>query len=282
MLNIERVDYIMQELREKRTVYVKDLAERYFVSPSTIRRDLNSLEKEGLVRRTYGGAMLVQHESSEIPFFVRQNENKQEKNVMGMLACQLVRNDQFIFLDSTSTVAHMVKYLRGKESLKVLTTSAEIALDCLDSLSAQVYCTGGWMSSFSRGFVGEAARKRIAEFRPDLLFFSARSLSLEDGITDVNEEDVYMKQQMLRSCREVVFLCDKTKFDKTSYRIICDICKIDYLVTNEKPSELWLRRLADSGVKLIYPDAEKVKMIENQKKRACDAYGASAYEVGKG
>ena len=63
------------------------------------------------------------------------------------------------------------------------------------------------MSSFSRGFMGEVARQRIADFRPGLLFFSARSISLEDGITDVNEEDVYMKQQMLSSCRESAFLC---------------------------------------------------------------------------
>lgn len=255
MLNIERVDYIMQELREKKTVYVNDLATRYYVSPSTIRRDLNVLEKEGLIRRTYGGAMLIEHESSEIPFVVRQNENRLEKNIMGMLAAKLVRNDQFVFLDSTSTVAHMVKYLAGKDNLKILTTSAEIALDCLDNLSAQVYCTGGWMSSFSRGFIGEAARQRIADFRPDLLFFSARSISLEDGITDVNEEDVYMKQQMLGSCRESVFLCDDTKFDKTSYRIICGIDSVDYLVTNKRPSDRWLNRLADLRVKVLYPEA---------------------------
>ena len=72
MLNIERADYILQELRTRKAVYVNDLAKRYYVSPSTIRRDLNVLEKEGLVRRTYGGAMLVEHvylSSEKYPIF---------------------------------------------------------------------------------------------------------------------------------------------------------------------------------------------------------------------
>ena len=176
MLNIERVDYILQELRERKAVYVNQLAEKYYVSPSTIRRDLSELEKKGLIRRTYGGAVLIEHPSTEIPFFVRQNENRNAKDLICELAADLVLEDQFIFLDATSSAAYMVRHLQGKANLKILTTSAQIALDCLDQLpTAQIYCTGGWMSSFSRGFIGETARQRIAEFRTDLLFFSARS-----------------------------------------------------------------------------------------------------------
>jgi DeoR/GlpR family transcriptional regulator of sugar metabolism len=108
------------------------------------------------------------------------------------------------------------------------------------------------MNAFQRGFVGEAARQRIIEFRPDLLFFSARAISLNDGITDVNEEDVYMKQQMLKSCRKNVFLSDSSKFDQVSYRVICGLENIDWIITNQQPSEKWLRHLKSSGVKILY------------------------------
>lgn len=254
MLNIERLDYILKELREHKFVKVDELAEKHYVSPSTIRRDLNTLAKEGLIRRTYGGATLIEHPSSEIPFQVRKNERQSEKNIICQMAAEMISDDQFIFLDATSTVSHMVRHLGGKKNLKIMTTSAQISLDCVDQLSsAQVYCTGGWMNSFLRGFVGEAARQRIAEFRPDILFFSARSISLDDGITDVNEEDVFMKQQMLKSCRKVVFLCDHSKFNQTSYRVICDYEEIDCLVTDRKPSEMWLRRLESAGVDVIFP-----------------------------
>ena len=110
------------------------------------------------------------------------------------------------------------------------------------------------MSSFSRGFIGETARQRISEFRTDLLFFSARSISLENHITDVNEEDIYLKQQMIKGARKSVFLCDHSKFDKTSYRLVCEVADIDYLVTDQRPSDLWLYRLESSGVEAIYPE----------------------------
>ena len=82
MLNIQRMDYILNELRSKKTVYVADLAARYYVSPSTIRRDLASLEREGIVRRIYGGAVLIERDNSEIPYLIRQNERQQEKDTL--------------------------------------------------------------------------------------------------------------------------------------------------------------------------------------------------------
>ncbi|NLJ79859.1 MAG: DeoR/GlpR transcriptional regulator [Firmicutes bacterium] len=255
MLNLERINHILQDLRTKKAVYVDQLAKEYFVSPSTIRRDLDTLEKKGLIRRTYGGAILIEPSSSEIPYGIRKSENQAAKNIIGELAADLVMDDQFIFLDVTSSVSFLVRHLQNRTNLKVLTNSAQTALDCLDNLpSAQIFCTGGWMTSFSRGFVGETARQRIAEFHTDLLFFSARSISLEDGITDVNEEDIYLKQQMIASTRKSVFLCDHTKFDKTSYRLVCQIEDLDYLVTDQRPSNLWLSRLESSGVEVIYPE----------------------------
>lgn len=255
MLKLERTDGIFQQLRIKKAVRVNQLAKEYFVSPSTIRRDLEILEKEGLIRRTYGGAVLIEHPSSEIPYFIRKNENQVAKDIMCELAADLVAEDQFVFLDVTSTAAFMVPHLASKANLKILTNSAQIALDCLEQLpSARIYCTGGWMSSFSRGFIGESARQRIAEFRTDLLFFSARYISLEDGITDVNEEDVYLKREMIKNTRKVVLLCDDSKFDRTSYRKVCDFSEVDYLVTNQRPSDQWIHHLEAQDVEVIYPE----------------------------
>ena len=151
MLNIERLGYILQELQTKKVVYVNQLSEKYYVSKSTIRRDLSEMEKEGLIRRSYGGAVLVEQKSTEIPFFIRKNENQAAKDIIGSLAAQLVKDDMYIFLDSTSTAAHMTKHLKDKKNIRILTTSAQTALDCLDSLDAQICCTGGWMHSYSRG-----------------------------------------------------------------------------------------------------------------------------------
>jgi DeoR/GlpR family transcriptional regulator of sugar metabolism len=255
MLNLERIDRIREEIQQKKAVTVQRLSEKYFVSPSTIRRDLDILEKEGLIRRTYGGAVLVIHPSNEIPYSIRCNENTAAKDVIGELAADLVAENQFIALDTTSTVAFMLPHLRDKVNLKILTNSAQIAIETIESLpSARVFCTGGWMNKLSRGFEGETTRLRIAEYHTDVLFFSARCVSMDAGITDVNEEDVYLKQQMMKNSRKVVFLCDHSKFDHTSYRSVCPVERIDYLVTDKRPSHAWLAHLEASGVEVIFPE----------------------------
>lgn len=253
MLNIQRMDYILNELRDKKTVYVADLAERYYVSPSTIRRDLASLEREGIVRRIYGGAVLIERDNSEIPYLIRQNERQQEKDTLCALAAELVQDDMMIYLDHTSTAVNMVKFLESKKDLKILTTSLQAAASCLDSLSASVYCTGGWLNPKLRGFTSEAARRQLACFYPDLSFFSARALSLEAGVTDVNEEDIYLKQEVLKRCKTSVLLCDSSKWGKISYRKLCELSELDAIVTDQKPDSRWITALAEQKVRLYYP-----------------------------
>ncbi len=254
MFNIERLNYILKELQEHKSVYVNDLSKKYYVSPSTIRRDLGQLEKEGLIRRTYGGGVLVEHQSAEIPFQLRQTEQLLEKDKIASFATKLVRDGMYIFLDSTSTTSHLVKFLTGHHNLKILTTSAYTALDCLEHLQAQVYCTGGWMSTYSRGFYGESARSRIDEFYTDFAFFSVRGISFERGIADVNEEDVYLKQAMMKNCRKSVLLCDSKKFGVISYRTVCNFNEIDYLITDKRPDDAWMSMLEKYKVQVIYAD----------------------------
>jgi DeoR/GlpR family transcriptional regulator of sugar metabolism len=253
MLNLERLEYILKEIQEKKTVYVDQLAQQYYVSPSTIRRDLSAIEKEGLIRRSYGGAVLIEKQSSEIPFVLRKNENQEAKDIICELAANLIKDEMYIFLDTTTTVANMVQYMDKKNNLKILTTSAQIAMDCLDHLNAQIYCTGGWMSTISRGFTGETARSSIDNFYTDLLFFSVRSLSLDKELADVNEEDIYLKQTMLKNCRKSVLLADSSKFDKDSYRKVCGFDQIDYLFTDKKPEEKWILAMEKANVCLLYP-----------------------------
>lgn len=253
MLNIERLNYILKELQERKSVYVNELSEKYYVSPSTIRRDLDQLEKEGLIRRTYGGCVLIERQNAEIPLQLRNNEQSTEKDMIASLAAKLIQDGMFIFLDSTSTSAHLVKFLANHRDLKILTTSAQTALNCLDHVPAQIYCTGGWMSTYSRGFCGESARSRIEEFYTDISFFSVRGITFERGIADVNEDDVFLKQTILKNCRKSVLLCDSKKFGIISYRTVCDFSKIDYLITDKQPDNDWMEVLEKSNVKVIYP-----------------------------
>lgn len=173
MLNVERLDYIIKELQKEKAVYVEKLAKKFFTSEATIRRDLSRLEKEGYLHRTHGGAVIADPSSHELPYAIRGNHSA--KDVIGALAANMVKDDMFLFMDASSTAMHMVKYLAARSNLRIVTTSAQTALQCLDTLNAHIYCTGGWIHSYSRGFIGEDARERIASFNTDIAFFSARA-----------------------------------------------------------------------------------------------------------
>lgn len=255
MLNVERLNYVIKELQQQRAVYVKQLAKKFYVSESTIRRDLTQLEKEGYLRRTCGGAVISDQKNNETPFAIRKIEKHTEKDSMGALAAQLVKDDMFILLDSSSTVLHMLKYLTGKNNLRIVTTSAQVALNFVGMPNAQVYCSGGWMNSYSGGFYGETAKQSIEGYITDIMFISARAISIEHGVTDISEEETEIRHTMLKKTKKVVLLCDSSKFDQESFKLVCELDKIDFLVTEVKPDERWMEALRKAGVKVLYPSA---------------------------
>lgn len=233
---------------------MEQLAKKYYVSPSTIRRDLREMEEAGILRRIYGGAVLKEKESIELPYELRLDENKKEKNRMCELAAELVQDEMCVFLDTTTTISYLPSYLGNKNNIKLITNSISIAMEGLNYPNMQVYSTGGWVNPISKGFAGEAARRGIKEFYSDILFFSARTLSRDRGIMDLNEEDVYMKKLMIENTRKVVLLADHTKWDRESYLGICGIERVDVVITDQRPDEVWLELLKEKRIELIFGD----------------------------
>jgi DeoR/GlpR family transcriptional regulator of sugar metabolism len=254
MFTIERQKQIMALLKSKKSITVSELSQKFYIGEATIRRDLDKLEKKGLLKRTYGGAVLVEGLDMEIPLSVREAEQKNEKELIGQTAANLVLDDDIIIIDSSSTTLKMVPYLKGKSSLTVITNGAKTAVELGELLHIKVYSTGGMLRENSLSYIGELSRKCIERFFVDTLFFSCRAISLENGITDSNEDEAELRKVMIKNCRKAVLLCDNTKFDKISFCKICGFDKIDYIVTNKRPSIQWLKFFEENGVKLLYPN----------------------------
>jgi len=253
MLNLERLQDITKELKEKKVVTVKALSAKYFASEATIRRDLESLEKSGLLRRTYGGAILVEDPYAEIPLKVREANQKRPKEIIAQLAAQLVSDNNIIFLDSSSTVLHMVRHLNDRASLTVITNGARTAVDCGENLKAKIYCTGGILRENSLSFIGDAARRNVDNYFTDYLFFSSHAISMKKGITDHNEAEAALRQLMIQNAKKTILLMDNSKFDNSTFCKVCDIEQIDTLVTDTKPSQAWMDYFEKHGVKVVFP-----------------------------
>ena len=252
MFPIERQQALIQILKEKKSATVADLSHVLFIGEATIRRDLEKLEKANLIQRTHGGAVLSEGLDLEIPLAVREVEQKSAKNVIGILAAQLVDDGDTIIIDSSSTALKMVSSLRGKERLTVITNGAKAAIELGESLHARVYCTGGILRENSLSFIGHQARTFIEDYSADYLFFSCRGLSIEKGLTDSSEDEAELRRVMAKNSQKVVLLCDHTKFDTIAFCKIFDFEFIHYLITDQKPDTRWIEFLTSKGIKILY------------------------------
>lgn len=253
MFAIERQQEIINIIKDKKSVSVAELSGHFFIGEATIRRDLEKLERMGVLKRTYGGAVLLEGLDSEIPLHVRETEQKQAKDVIGEIASSLVADGNIVIMDSSSTTLKMVPHLKLKSGLTVITNGAKTALELGENLHIKVYSTGGKLRENSLSYVGDIAKDCINRFFVDTVFFSCRALSMHSGLTDSSEDEALLRKCMMRSAKKAVLLCDHTKFDHVSFCRIADLDSIKYVVTDRQPSVQWIDFLTLKGVELLYP-----------------------------
>lgn len=231
MFEIERLDKIMTLLREKQTATVKALSALLYASEATVRRDLNELEKRGLVKRLHGGVVLADGPGRELPLYVREQQNVEAKRIIAGKAARYLRDGQVIFLDASSTVMFLVKHLESFQSLTIITNGQQTAEE-LRALNHKVYCTGGLMLHNSSAYVGDYAAEFVRHFNADIFFFSSRGVTEDGLITDESAEETAIRRVMLQQSRQKIFMCDRSKIGRIYCYNLCHTSQTDAFLTN--------------------------------------------------
>ena len=220
MLKIERQESILAEIEKKQFCSVEALAKQLFVAPVTVRRDLAELETAGRIKRCRGGATIPDHGNRNVPFIVRDKENALAKIRIAQKAAQLIEEGDTIFLDASSTVAHMTDFIRPEQNLTVITNSTLI-LEKLKGRSIRCYLTGGALVENSHALVGKLAEEAVSSLYADILFFSSQAISEDGVITDFSENETRLRKLMLKHAKKGVFLYDRSKLGKCSLFQVC-------------------------------------------------------------
>lgn len=237
MLQCQRQEEIISILEHQKSINISDLSRQLFVSEATIRRDLNTLEKLGLVKRVYGGVVLSKYfSSSDLPLSLREHESRPEKDLIASKAAEFLHNGASIIMDASSTVQHMIPYLKNYEKLTVITNSLKV-VDQLDGSNVRVFCTGGHFIGRNRAFAGPAAINMIKDIYADYLFFSAQGLSLSGEISDFSEEETELRKAMLTRVTKSYFLCDSSKIGQSYLFKVCNSTDIDGIICNTQLPE---------------------------------------------
>lgn len=234
MLKSERQNQICTILMEKRFVTVKELSEKLFISESSIRRDLASLERDGFLKRSHGGASVIKSHELVVPFEVRAHKNITAKQIIAKKAVNLINNGNVVFLDQTSTSFFLATEILKSKSVTVVTNNREI-LNLLANSDLNVIFTGGVVSKYNKNcLVGQSAQKCFEEIYADLAFFSVKSLSSDGVVTDCSQEEVFVRKAMLDSADKKVFLCDSSKIGTRSAYKQCTLNDVDYLISDDQ------------------------------------------------
>lgn len=235
MLFQERQREIMTILKERKSATVWLLANRLFVSPATIRRDLIIMEQNNLLLRVHGGAVLPPTHSKDQPHLLRKEINTSAKESISKVALRYLENGSICFFDSSSTVSFLAKAATGrKENLTVITNG----LDTLNILGEEsdfsIIATGGVYKNNSC-LLGHGALSSIDRYYADCVFFSCCGISAHGSITEAEEENAAVKSKMLSRATKKILLCDSSKLDTQFLSVTCGLKDIDLLITEKKP-----------------------------------------------
>lgn len=250
MFGVERQSRIMSILNEKKKVFVPETAGLFDVTEETIRRDLKKLEKQGLVVRTHGGAVLPDDINIETPLKVREGINISGKRAIGRLAADLIQSGDTIILDASTSSLHVAKHIKDKKNITVITNAERVIMELADCPDITLISTGGIIRSKSLSCVGRMAENAIGSFRADKVFLSSKGFSPMHGLTDSNEQESEIRKVMLKCSEMVVFLCDHTKFDKIGFAKTAVLGDIDVLITDIPLPEEWASDIAAASVRV--------------------------------
>ncbi|MDX9938426.1 MAG: DeoR/GlpR family DNA-binding transcription regulator [Sphaerochaetaceae bacterium] len=253
----KRKQYIQSKLDADQSVQVGKLAQELGVSEMTIRRDLNDLERIGVLRKTHGGAVKDVSRSYEPPFSLRMHESLEEKRMIGREAVRYVNEGDTIAIDSGTTTIELAKELVSFKNLTIVTTSIHIAMIFLDHPSITVLLSGGVLRKHEGSLVGSFARSTFNSLYFDTFFVSAAALSEEAGLSDYIIEDATVKRMIMEHAKRTVALVHAEKFGQAAFAQIAPLDEIDVLITDKQPYPALQHELQRQKVTTIIAHAKE-------------------------
>ncbi|MBO8142397.1 MAG: DeoR/GlpR transcriptional regulator [Firmicutes bacterium] len=249
MIKEQRQERILSELAKRGSVGVVELSKLLGVSEATVRRDLGELAGHGLLRRTHGGAALVER-GEELPYHAKAAAYLPEKRRIGAAAAALLEPGQVIGCTGGTTVAQAARLLQGKR-LVVVTNALNIALELAGSEETDVIMTGGALRSRSLETVGHIAERSFREFCIDVALLGADGISIKEGITTYHLAEAHANRVLVERSREVWVLADHSKLGKVTPAVIGPVSRMTRLITDAGAPDDFVASLREQGIDVV-------------------------------
>ncbi len=251
MLANQRREKILELLKEDGSAKVIKLAKIFKVSEVTIRQDLEKLEHGGLIIREHGGAFLKNVENSVKSFTILNQDNIEQKQIIGKKAAELIESADTIVLDSGSTTTEIAKNLIGRRGITVITNALNIALILGAEPGIDVIVTGGEFKPPTLSLTGQKAATFFEDIHVDKLFLATAGISLKSGLTYPSISDIVVKKAMIDSADVTYLVADSTKIGKNAFASLGALSLIDYIITDASIDQENARILREHEIDII-------------------------------
>lgn len=228
MYQAERLSKIMEILHKCTYTTVKSLTYELGYSTATINRDLNLLEKDNLVRRNYGGVELT--ETTIAPLLSRYRIMEKSKSKIGETAAELIKDNETVFIDGSTTTQSIGKYLIKKNNVTVITNNVSLFL-YLNERKIKTIILGGELIEPPYFLGGTETEANAMKYMVDKMFFSASGIT-EDGKIFADEKYEILRRIMLKNSSQAYFLIDQYKVNNNIKRVFADIGKITGVISD--------------------------------------------------
>ncbi len=241
------VDFVNEEGEATST----ELAEKFRVSLSTVLRDLGSLEKNGLILKTHGGAVSRSFSTSyEPPYHLKSHLRKREKELIGKFASSFIEEGDTVIFDSGTTVFQMAHYSREKQ-FSAIAMDLPVAMELASNSSIDLIIMGGKVRSGIYAIIGTFAEEILKKLYVDRFFMGADAIHLQRGVTNATLAEVTVKQLAIQMAKEVILVSDSSKFNKISLVHVCELQKVDKIISDENLSLDIFRQLKEMEIEVI-------------------------------
>jgi DeoR/GlpR family transcriptional regulator of sugar metabolism len=258
---------ILERVAEGMSIQVTDLARDFGCSEMTIRRDIAQLERDGFLRRTYGGATAHLTRSLDVAFNARALSMAPQKRMIALAATELIGAAQLLYLGIGTTAEQFARYLPATPELTVVTGSLPIA-SLLGTRPHRAVVLGGTVRRDELSCIGPAARATLERFRFDLAVLGTAGLSARWGLTDFNDDEAEIHRIAIERSERLIVIADGSKVGAVAAAVVAPVTSIHTLVTDPTAPREELARLRDLGVEVVLATAASRRSSDEDKDNA--------------
>ncbi len=251
-LPAERRNLILDELNATGSVRVEELGRKFEVSEMTVRRDLDSMEAEGLLERTHGGAIEIHAVTHERRYREKDEENREAKERIGRYAAELAREGETVLVNSGSTTRQVIRFLAARRDIRIVTNNVAAVSDLPDHIEAEILLLGGRFREVAGCVVGDWAVRLMEDLAPSRAIIGADGISIKDGVSSPIPEEAALTRLMIERTRgPVTVVADAGKIGKVCGFGIAALDTVDSLVTDAGEEAPWREDFRAAGVEVI-------------------------------